>query len=306
MNRVSLGLLLACTAWVFWPQGAAAQCEGGTSTAGYYLRNGSYVPGGCAYTNSTTPGQLYPSGAQPLPSTNPVAGTSALPGQPLGTGLLPVTSGDLGQPSAGGGQTQTLGPGSPGTGPVITLPGTLGGVNALPGQVTATGVPLVNTANVGGSLGVRGVSNGLTNTVNNGTTLGLGTPNINGFASGAYSDGGLGVGGVVNPATGLGTSGLINGVTGTEGLPPTTSTGVLSGISGAPNVILPGVPGGAGLLWRDTAYGYSLPAAPPVSAQAVTPTAPRTVESPPTPGRGGPTYIGEEGPDGIIISLPHQ
>src|SRR3954453_1526843 len=115
MNPVGFGLLLASAVWVLSSQGAAAQCEGGTSTAGYYLRNGSYVPGGCAYTNSTTPGQLYPSGAQPLPSTNPVAGASALPGQRVATGLLPVTGGDLGQPlGAVGTPPQTLGPGAPG------------------------------------------------------------------------------------------------------------------------------------------------------------------------------------------------
>src|SRR5919205_898696 len=114
MRPVHLGVLLAAAAWIVWPQAAAAQCEGGTSTAGHYLQNGSYVPGGCAYTNSTTPGQLFPSGAQPLPSTNPAAGASALPGQRVATGPLPVTGGDLGQPlGAVGAPPQSLGPGAP-------------------------------------------------------------------------------------------------------------------------------------------------------------------------------------------------
>jgi hypothetical protein len=228
MKLVTLGLLLAASAGVLSPQVAAAQCEGGTSTAGFYLQNGTYVPGGCAYTSTTTPGQLHPSGAQPLPSTNPAAGTSALPGQPFGVGLLPVTSGDLGQPGAGGGQTQTLGPGSPGAGPVITLPGTLGGVNTLPGQLTAT-----------------------------------------------------------------------------EGLPLTTGTASLSGASPA-TVLRPSLLPSAAVLTGGAAYGYSLPSTPPTSAQAGSLTAPRTVEGPPTPGRGGPTYIGEEGPTDTIISLPNE
>jgi hypothetical protein len=241
MNPVSLGLLIASALWMLLPQAVAAQCEGGTSTAGYYLRDGSYVPGGCAYTNSTTAGQMHPSGAQPLPSTNPVAGASALPGQRVATGSLPVTAGDLGQPlGAVGGLPQNLGPGAPGGLVVTAYPGT-----------------------------------------------------------------GLAASGLATTGNGVGTSGLVNGITGTQGLPPTTSTSVISGISGAPNVVLPGGQLGAGLLLRDTAYGYSLPAAPPVSEQAASPTAP-DASQPPPPGRGGPTFIGEEGRDGTIITLPNR
>src|SRR5215218_3397314 len=98
MKRASLGFVIASVAWVLLPQAAAAQCEGGSTLAGHFLPNGSYSPGGCAYTNSTTPGQLHPSGAQPLPSTNPAAGASALPGQRVATGLLPVTGDDRGYP----------------------------------------------------------------------------------------------------------------------------------------------------------------------------------------------------------------
>jgi hypothetical protein len=231
MKPVSLGLLLAAAAWGLWPQAAAAQCEGGTSTAGYYLRNGSYMPGGCAYTNATTPGQMHPSGAQPLPSTNPVAGASALPGQQVATGPLPVTAGDLGQPFAAvGASPQTLGPGAP-----------------------------------------------------------------NDWTPGGYLSTGLGV-------AGLGTTGHINGVTGTQGLPPTTSTSVLS--SGTTNLVLPGVQAGAGTWTWDAATGRWLRAGSLVSSQAVSPMTPNP--GPPVPGRGGPTYIGEEGPDDTIISLPNQ
>src|SRR5215218_9670874 len=108
MKAVSLGFVIASVAWMLLPQAAAAQCEGGSTLAGHYLPNGGYWPGGCAYTNATTPGQLFPSGAQPVPSTNPAGGASALPGQRVATGLLPVTAGDLGQPlGALGGPVQT-------------------------------------------------------------------------------------------------------------------------------------------------------------------------------------------------------
>src|SRR5438067_1880692 len=214
MRRALLGSLAVAGAIVFFPGAATAQCEGGQSTAGYYMRNGGYAPGGCAYTNSTTPGQLYPSGAQPLPSTSPAQGLSALPGQQVATGLLPVTSGDLGQPlGAIGTPPQTLGPGVDSTTPIITLPQTVGGVGGLPGEVTPSGILPVNTANVGSALGINGMSNGLVNTVNNGTTLGVTTPNASGFVAPA----------AVAPAGGVGTD-LVNTVTGTRGLPPTTAT----------------------------------------------------------------------------------
>src|SRR5215218_8965485 len=172
MRRALLGSLAVAGAIAFFPGAAAAQCEGGQSTAGFYLRNGGYTPGGCAYTSTTTPGQLYPSGAQPFPSTAPAQGLSALPGQRVATGQLPVTSGDLGQPlGAIGTPPQTLGPGAP-TGSIL------------------------NTH------------------------------------------------------------------------PTTTGTGVVSGIGGTTNLVVSGVQPGASAVLRDTVYGYSLPAAPPVSSQA--------------------------------------
>jgi len=94
--------------------------------------------------------------------------------------------------------------------------------------------------------------------------------------------------GLASTGNGVGTTGFVNGITGTEGLPPSTSAAVVNGFSGAPNVVLPGVQLGGIPLLRDTAYGYSLPAAPP------------------PPGRGGPTFIGEERGDATIITLPNQ
>jgi len=234
MKRASLGFVIASLAWVLLPQAVAAQCEGGSTLAGHYLPNGGYWPGGCAYTNSTTPGQLHPSGAQPAPSTNPAAGASALPGQRVATGLLPVTGGDLV----------------------------------------------------------------------------------------AYPNSGLAAGGLVNVGNGLPTSGLVNATTATEGLPPTTGTSTVATVGGAPNVLLPitrvgpnvattgGVPAsvlpGPGAVTGGAAYGYSLPAAPAVSSEAVSPTAPAASPTPPAPGRGGPTFIGEESGDSTTVSAPNE
>ena len=96
MKRFAVGVAAASLAFVFVPRMAAAQCEGGVTVAGHYTPEGAYVPGGCAYTNPTTPGQLYPSGAQPAPSTNPAQGGSRLPGQDQPSDLIPVNSSDLG------------------------------------------------------------------------------------------------------------------------------------------------------------------------------------------------------------------
>src|SRR4051794_10334944 len=151
MKRASFGFVIASLAWVLLPQAVAAQCEGGSTLAGHYLPNGSYWPGGCAYTNSTTPGQLYPSGAQPVPSTNPAAGASALPGQRVATGQLPGAAGDAPQAlSVLGAPVPTLGPGSFfGTGP-----------GAYPGTSLAAG----GLVNVGNGLGTTGLVNGITST----------------------------------------------------------------------------------------------------------------------------------------------
>jgi hypothetical protein len=303
MKRAILSFIIGSAALAILPGVAAAQCEGGTSTTGFYTTNGSYVPGGCAFTSSTTPGQMYPSGAQPLPSTNPALGVSALPGQPVATGLLPVRAGDLGQPlGAVGPSGETLGPGTP----VINLSQPVTGINALPGQVTPSGILPVNTANVGSALGFEGISNGLVNTVNNGSALGVTTPNINGYA---------------------GYGGLVNGITTTRGLTNVTGTSTVSGLGAVPSISVPSsvIPTSPGTVAATTvsgqvlngqqtllapsvnlAYGWSLPAGVAVSAQATSPTTPGSAEAPPAPGRGGPTFIGEErgSPDQVIVSLP--
>ena len=153
MKRVAATFAIAGLSFLLLPAIAAAQCEGGTFVAGYYLRDGTYVPGHCADTNPTTPGQLYPSGAQPMVSTNPATGASRLPGQVYASGSLPVNSSDLGPapsyvsanpvrgglPSAG----MSLGPGAnlpgmTGTSLAAVAPGSVAG---LPGQFPQTGVP---------------------------------------------------------------------------------------------------------------------------------------------------------------------
>jgi hypothetical protein len=85
-----------------FPSGTVgAQCEGGTTVAGYYLPDGSYVPGHCATTNPFTPGQLHPSGAQPVPVTYPATGlhTNIAPGLPATPGIAQGASPSSGDPT---------------------------------------------------------------------------------------------------------------------------------------------------------------------------------------------------------------
>jgi hypothetical protein len=180
MKLASLGFVIASALWALLPQAAGAQCEGGSTFAGRYRPDGTYWPGGCAYTNATTPGQMYPSGAQPVPSTNPAAGVSALPGQRVATGQLPITGDDRGYPL--------------------------------------------------GAIGAGGPTGGW-------------YPSIS-HEPGAWTGG--------------------------------------------------------------TAYGYSLPVAPAVSSEAESPTAPGAAPAPAPPGRGGPTFVGEESGDSPTITLPNQ
>jgi len=313
MRKTALGFAIAAAALALGPHGAAAQCEGGTTAGGFYTRSGAYQPGGCVTTNPSTPSQMYPSGAQPAPSTNPALGLSALPGQPLATGLLPVTGADASQPlGAGVPQGPILGPGAPSNVPVITLPGMAGGTNALPGQVSGVPVPQVNTANVGSALGMEGISNGLTNTVNNGATTGLGTPNINGAVNPVTATDGL-----PNSVTSAGgVNGVVNPVTGTEGLPNSiTSTGSVSGVRyPGINANLGGVNGVGSQLSMplpsvsslNPAYSFALPMAPARADAPVSPAAPSISAPPPAPGRGGPTFIGEDRPTDTIVSYPNQ
>jgi hypothetical protein len=135
---------------------AAAQCEGGVTVAGHYLPNGVYMSGGCAYTNPTTPGQLYPSGAQPVPSTNPADGGSRLPGQIQPSDLIPqvhLPTTDTArlrtvQPAGMGHGTQSDQMAPTGTGSTITAPRRTVPANApvspssiAPAQLPPSGAP---------------------------------------------------------------------------------------------------------------------------------------------------------------------
>jgi hypothetical protein len=167
LKPVASGLVGAGLAFGVMAGSAAAQCEGGVTVAGHYLPNGVYVSGGCAYTNPTTPGQLYPSGAQPVPSTNPADGGSRLPGQVQPSDLIPVNSSDLGPapsqvnlPNTNTARTRTvqpsgMGPGTQsdqltpaGTGSTVTTPNRMVPANApvspstiAPAQLPPSGAP---------------------------------------------------------------------------------------------------------------------------------------------------------------------
>jgi hypothetical protein len=218
MNTFAASLVVVALALFGLPTIAAAQCEGGVTVSGHYLPNLTYVPGGCAYTNPTTPGQLYPSGAQPAPSTNPALAGSRLPGQQQPSDLIPVNSSDLGPaPSLVNSSTPAVrGPGS--------VVGATGSVPALPAALPPSGAPPLT--------GNRAVPSSLI------------APGTNG-------------GGPTDPAS-LGSE--------LQGLVPSLS---------------------------NTAYGYSLPAAPPPAAEP---------DQPLAPGRGGPTYLGEDTGADIFIT----
>ncbi|HLH22597.1 MAG TPA: hypothetical protein VK066_08745 [Chloroflexota bacterium] len=96
MQRFAVAILVIGLAGLASPRIAAAQCEGGPTVTGMYTPDGAYVGAHCLYTNPTTPGQLYPSGAEPVPSTNPANGASRLPGQAQPADQIPVNSSDLG------------------------------------------------------------------------------------------------------------------------------------------------------------------------------------------------------------------
>src|SRR5581483_12189643 len=129
---ISFGIVYSVLAL---PPGAAeAQCDGGGSTAGYYLPNGSYVPGGgCGYTNATTLGQLYPSGARPGANTALATGTRARPGLLPNTGPVVMTRAVVSDSS--GASTEV----SPTQGaPVSTNTSTISGIGGGPNAVAVT------------------------------------------------------------------------------------------------------------------------------------------------------------------------
>jgi hypothetical protein len=157
LKPIASGLAGAGLALGVMAGSAAAQCEGGVTVAGQFMPNGVYVPGGCAYTNPTTPGQLYPSGAQPSVSTNPADGGSRPPGQTQPSDLIPVNSSDLGPapslvnrpPSNVGPNTGTVGGqnAGPGAGPAVVI---------QPGQVSPVGGGTVVNPSTGTSTAVGG------------------------------------------------------------------------------------------------------------------------------------------------------
>ena len=130
--------LVGAVVLLAFPGVAAAQCEGGLTVGGYYLPGGTYVSGGCAFTNPTTPGQLYPSGASPTLSTNPAQAGSRLPGQQQPADLIPVNSSDLGPaPSLVNVPQPALGPqrSGPSVGPGVPV------ASALPAEFPPSGTP---------------------------------------------------------------------------------------------------------------------------------------------------------------------
>jgi hypothetical protein len=281
MKSFKAGVVGASVALALLPGMAAAQCEGGSTVAGFYLRDGSYVPGHCATTNPTTPGQLYPSGAQPFPSTNPAGGASRLPGQILPSGLLPVNSSDLGPapsfvstgPLVGGGISATgpsIGPGAPlvgqgGVGQV--LPNTSTGLSSLdtgqlmPGAIGSQQTALVDTTTATGLSGQFPQAGMLAPTDNRAIPSNLAFPNL----------------------------AALNGAPGPNPGPVTGLTNAPSGVTGL----------AAGQLGPMANAPINLPATVPstvasAAAQVVNgPTLAPLPQPPPVPGRGGSTYIGE-------------
>jgi len=275
MNRFAAGILAAGVAAVLMPHAAAAQCEGGTTTAGFYTRGGSYVPGGCATTNPTTPGQLYPSGAQPFPSTNPAQGASRLPGQLYPSGLLPVNSSDLGpapsfvstnpllNPGAAAVGT-TLGPGVPLTNSLVGAAANagLGSINAAGSQLTGLGA----AAAVANGVGVESLlpGQGGAAAVDTSTaTTGLSDQSpLTGIP-------GLNINRAVPSAIAVPASGAPTGLVGTGSVLGTGSNGAVNNVAGT---TVPGVGGNAAsvvtgvatnLTQGGTAYANgSLPTAP--------------------------------------------
>lgn len=280
MRRFAVGVLAASFAAIVLPHAAAAQCEGGVTVTGLYTRDGSYMPAHCAYTNPTTPGQLYPSGAQPVPSTNPAQGASRLPGQLYPSGLLPVNSSDLGPAPSyvnmpglqGQGVTDLgprVGPGAPAAADAngVIAPGT----GAAPGNV----VP----SQVAAAAAVTGVAPGTTDTsllpgqpmVSTATAstgqpdqspqTGLPALNINRAVPSSLMNGGTATatGALMGTGVANGVIGAVNPATGT--LMPAT------GAVAAPGTAAPG----ANLNQVNTAYGVStLPSAPARAEQTYT------------------------------------
>ncbi len=254
MNWKGTGVVIGALAAVMLPGVAAAQCEGGVTTAGYYLSSGAYVAGGCSYTNPTTSGQMFPSGAQVGPTTNPAAGITRLPGQRVAAGLLPPSSDSLldatslrGPLTNQGAYTTTLGPGARApiaaagvaadTAAIAENTSGLDRFNPQPAMPHTTGLAAGNTASA---------------------PLGTAT------ATSSYS---------------------------TAGLPSLSVTGASAGM-------LPGMSANN----PNPAYSVALP--PGSQPARATETSGAAESLPPVPGRGGPTYLGEESAPAVVIVYP--
>jgi hypothetical protein len=99
--RYFVWVLLGASLLAVPPGSVAAQCEGGTTVAGYYRADGSYVPGGCVATNPFMPGQLRPSGAQPAGNTSLTMLSDTAAG--TGAATVPVQNAPPALPRQGGG-----------------------------------------------------------------------------------------------------------------------------------------------------------------------------------------------------------
>jgi hypothetical protein len=134
MTKLLLSLVLAGGVVIALPRDVAAQCAGGTTVAGYYLSNGTYVPSHCFDPYPTPLGLLYPSGAQWMPTIPPAAGPVTGPGSPLpGQWLGP------GAPQAGPDTVARVGPG-PSPAGSVSSPQPSANASTVPGY-TATGQP---------------------------------------------------------------------------------------------------------------------------------------------------------------------
>ncbi len=249
------------------------------TVGGFYARDGSYVPGHCAYTNPTTPGQLYPSGAQPVPSTNPAQGASRLPGQLTASGLLPINSSDLGPAPSyvnaaplQGGSVESIAP-SVGPGTPLNATNATGTLTLMQPAAVATGAAGLGTADATTPANSLLPGQAAVNSTA-ATTAGMadqfpqtGLPALNGNRA------------VPSSLTTVGTTpGLVSG-TGTATSTAVTSGANLNAVSGttgattgpAGTVAGAGTPAvGTNLSLMNTAYGVSLGAAPPRPEQIYT------------------------------------
>jgi hypothetical protein len=227
LKAVVIGSGVLTASALLGPGSVAAQCSGGTTTAGYYARDGSYQPGGCATLGTSQPSQLPPLGQSPGGSSNTL-NTAASPVAPLA-----APSGNPANNRGVLGSTPNTPNNGPGLGAGIVNPGGLLSTSGL-GTDTALGIRGAETpsnlAYPGGSLGTGGSVTGTA------VTGGLATaPGLNGLGNLASGDP-LGT----LPATGNG-----------------AGAGTTNSLTSAPNGLTSQI-----ALDGGSAYGYSLPASP--------------------------------------------